>query len=51
VPEQAIPKATAQGDINIGIRAVFGSLTGDFIYMLAAVLGSAVIFSAIIGLV
>jgi len=41
-----ILNATARKGIGIGMKAVFGTLTGDFIYMLAAVLGLAAILSA-----
>ncbi len=41
-----ILNATARNGVGIGMRAVFGTLAGDFIYMLAAVLGLAAILSA-----
>ena len=41
-----ILNATAQGGVRGGIKAVFGTLTGDFIYMLSAVLGIAALFAA-----
>ena len=41
-----ILNATARGAIAGGMKAVFGTLSGDFIYMLAAVLGLAAILSA-----
>jgi threonine/homoserine/homoserine lactone efflux protein len=42
----AIFNATARGGVRGGMKAVFGTLTGDFIYMLSAVLGLAAIFTA-----
>jgi threonine/homoserine/homoserine lactone efflux protein len=42
----AILNATARDSICGGMKAVFGTLTGDFIYMLSAVLGLAAILSA-----
>ena len=42
----AILNATARGGVGKGMKAVFGTLTGDFIYMLSAVLGLAAILSA-----
>ena len=42
----AILNATAQGGVNTGMKAVFGTLVGDFIYMLAAILGLAAILSS-----
>jgi leucine efflux protein len=41
-----ILNATARKGIGSGMKAVFGTLSGDFIYMLAAVLGLAAILSA-----
>ena len=41
-----ILNATARGGISGGMKAVSGTLTGDFIYMLSAVLGLAAILSA-----
>ncbi len=41
-----ILNATARNGIGSGLKAVFGTLSGDFIYMLAAVLGLAAILSA-----
>lgn len=41
-----ILNATARGGIRGGMKAVFGTLTGDFIYMLSAVLGLAAILAA-----
>jgi threonine/homoserine/homoserine lactone efflux protein len=41
-----ILNATARGGIGSGMKAVFGTLSGDFMYMLAAVLGLAAILSA-----
>jgi leucine efflux protein len=41
-----ILNATARGGIGGGMNAVFGTLSGDFTYMLAAVLGLAAILSA-----
>lgn len=41
-----ILNATARGGIRGGMKAVFGTLTGDFIYMLSAVLGVAAILAA-----
>lgn len=51
---QAIPgagtftilNATARHGVNGGMKSVFGTLLGDFIYMLAAVFGLAAILSA-----
>jgi threonine/homoserine/homoserine lactone efflux protein len=42
----AILNATARDSICGGMKAVFGTLTGDFIYMLSAVLGLAAILAA-----
>jgi leucine efflux protein len=42
----AILNATARNGIGSGMKAVFGTLSGDFIYMLTAVLGLAAILSA-----
>ncbi len=42
----AILNATARGGIRGGMKAVLGTLTGDFIYMLSAVLGLAAILAA-----
>jgi threonine/homoserine/homoserine lactone efflux protein len=39
----AILNATARNGIGTGMKAVFGTLVGDFIYMLAAVLGLAAV--------
>ena len=41
-----IINATAQKGVGSGMKAVFGTLSGDFIYMLSAVLGLAAILSA-----
>ena len=41
-----ILNATARGGIGSGMKAVSGTLSGDFIYMLSAVLGLAAILSA-----
>lgn len=41
-----ILKATAQKGVGSGMSAVCGTLTGDFLYMLAAVLGLAALLSA-----
>lgn len=45
-----ILNATARNGIGSGMKAVFGTLSGDFIYMLAAVLGLAAILSAYPGI-
>ena len=45
-----ILNATARKGAGGGIKAVLGTLTGDFIYMLAAVLGVAAILSAYPGI-
>jgi len=45
-----ILNATARGGIGSGMKAVFGTLSGDFSYMLAAVLGLAAILSAYPGI-
>jgi leucine efflux protein len=42
----AILNATARSGIGAGIGAVLGTLTGDFVYMLAAVLGLAAVLAA-----
>lgn len=42
----AILGATARSGVSGGMGAVFGTLTGDFVYMLAAVLGLAAILTA-----
>lgn len=42
----AILNATARNGVGTGMSAVFGTLTGDFTYMLAAVLGMAAVLSA-----
>ncbi len=41
-----ILNATARNGVGSGMKAVFGTLSGDFIYMLAAVLGLAALLSA-----
>jgi len=41
-----ILNATARKGVGIGMSTVFGTITGDFIYMLAAVLGLAAVLSA-----
>lgn len=41
-----ILNATARGGVAAGMRSVFGTLSGDFIYMLSAVLGLAAILGA-----
>jgi threonine/homoserine/homoserine lactone efflux protein len=41
-----ILNATARNGVGIGMKAVFGTLAGDFIYMLASVIGLAAILSA-----
>ena len=41
-----IMNATARKGVGSGMKAVFGTLSGDFIYMLSAVLGLAAILSA-----
>lgn len=41
-----ILNATARNGINAGMRTVFGTITGDFIYMSGAVLGLAALLSA-----
>ena len=46
----AILNATARGGVGSGMKAVVGTLSGDFIYMLAAVLGLAAILSAYPGI-
>ena len=45
-----ILNATARGGIGSGMKAVLGTLSGDFTYMLAAVLGLAAILSAYPGI-
>lgn len=45
-----ILNATARNGIGSGMKSVFGTLTGDFIYMLAAVLGLAAILGAYPGI-
>ncbi len=42
----AILNATARGGVCGGMKVVFGTITGDFIYMLSAVLGLVAILSA-----
>ncbi len=42
----AILRATAQDGIKAGMGAVLGSLCGDFLYMLAAMLGLAAVLAA-----
>lgn len=42
----SILNATAKKGVGSGMKAVFGTLFGDFIYMLAAVLGLAAMLSA-----
>jgi leucine efflux protein len=42
----AILNATARGGVGAGFGAVLGTLTGDFAYMLAAVLGLAAVLAA-----
>ena len=42
----AILNATARSGVGAGIGAVLGTLAGDFIYMLAAVLGLAAVLAA-----
>lgn len=46
----AILNASARNGVSSGMKAVFGTLSGDFIYMLAAVLGLAAILSAYPGI-
>jgi threonine/homoserine/homoserine lactone efflux protein len=41
-----ILSATARNGVGIGMSAVFGTLVGDFTYMLSAVLGLAAVLSA-----
>ncbi len=41
-----ILNATARRGVSIGMSTVFGTVTGDFIYMLSAVLGLAAILTA-----
>ncbi len=41
-----ILNATARGGVGSGMKAVLGTLSGDFLYMLAAVLGLAAILGA-----
>ena len=45
-----ILNATARKGVRSGMKAVFGTLLGDFIYMLAAVLGLAAILGAYPGI-
>ncbi len=45
-----ILNSTARGNVRGGMKAVFGTLTGDFIYMLSAVLGLATILAAYPGI-
>ena len=45
-----ILNATARHGVGFGMRAVSGTLTGDFIYMLAAVLGLAAVLTAYPGI-
>lgn len=45
-----ILNATARKGVYSGLKAVFGTLLGDFIYMLAAVLGLAAILNAYPGI-
>ena len=45
-----ILNATARNGIGSGMKAVFGTLSGDLLYMLAAVLGLAAILSAYPGI-
>jgi len=42
----AILNATARAGVGAGLAAVVGTLTGDFVYMLAAVLGLAAVLAA-----
>jgi leucine efflux protein len=42
----AILNATARNGVAVGMSAVLGTLSGDFIYMVAAVLGLAAVLSA-----
>jgi threonine/homoserine/homoserine lactone efflux protein len=42
----AILNATARGGVRVGMGAVLGTLVGDFLYMLAAVLGLAAVLAA-----
>jgi leucine efflux protein len=46
----SILNATARNGVGMGMRAVFGTLAGDFTYMLSAVLGLAAVLSAYPGL-
>lgn len=46
----AILNATARRGIRAGMSSVFGTITGDFIYMLAAVLGLAALLTAYPGM-
>lgn len=46
----AILNATARNGFGVGMSTVFDTLTGDFIYMLAAVLGLAAVLSAYPGI-
>lgn len=45
-----ILNASARNGVSGGMKAVFGTLTGDFIYMLAAVLGLAAVLNAYPGI-
>ncbi|MBT4090314.1 MAG: LysE family translocator [Deltaproteobacteria bacterium] len=45
-----ILNATARNGVGSGMRTVLGTITGDFIYMLAAVLGLAAVLSAYPGI-
>ncbi len=45
----SILNATARNGMGGGMKAVFGTLSGDLVYMCAAVLGLAAILSAIPG--
>jgi threonine/homoserine/homoserine lactone efflux protein len=45
-----ILNATAQNGVGTGMKAVFGTLAGDVIYMIAAVLGLSAILSAYPGI-
>lgn len=45
-----ILSATARGGVPGGMKAVFGTLSGDFVYMLFAVLGLATILAAYPGI-
>ena len=41
-----ILNATARRGVNVGMRTVLGTITGDFLYMFGAVLGLAAVLSA-----